>query len=97
MSGVFISETDLPNEIIKNWNEEEIERGSDILKEDEFKNFLDSLKSKVRKESNILVKSIKGNIEGLTNGIMYSNLNDKKWSQAACIVEIFRHPDISKN
>lgn len=94
---VFVSETDLPNEIIKNWSEEKIIIDSDTLQLDDFRHFLSSLKNKVKKESVALVKNIKGNIEGLTNGIMYSNLDDNKWLQAACITEIFRHSGISKN
>ncbi|MDC9583228.1 hypothetical protein PSI15_17045 [Xenorhabdus sp. PR6a] len=94
---IFVSETDLPNEIIRNWSDVKIEIDSNNFQEDEFKNFLYALKNKVKKESNIFVKNIKGNLEGLINGIMYSNLDDHKWLQAACITEIFRHPDISKN
>lgn len=98
-SRTFVSETDLPYQITKNWNSEivNVELNDEVLSRDEFNVLMSDFSENIDKESKRIVKKLKGNIEGLEHDIMYAKLDDKQWLQAALITELFREHNISKN
>ncbi|NYA45440.1 hypothetical protein HZI31_19300 [Serratia fonticola] len=98
-SRTFVSETDLPYQITKNWNPEivNVELNDEVLSRDEFNGLMSDFSENIDNKSKRIVKKLKGNIEGLEHDIMYAKLDDKQWLQAALITELFREHNISKN
>ncbi|MBF0752477.1 MULTISPECIES: hypothetical protein [unclassified Pasteurella] len=97
--GVFVSETELYEDIIKNFDKEclPLECNSIFMDEEDLKLLVCNLKNKITTESKQIVKKAIGTIEGHLNSAMYSNLNEKEWKDSAVICELFRNYFISKN
>lgn len=95
----FISDTSLPQKILTNWDNNivNINLTKEYLSTYEQDTLFQSLSEKIDKEAKKITKVIKGRIEGISMDVMYLNLNDTQWYEAALIVEIFRDPAISKN
>lgn len=96
---IFVSETSLPHKIMKSWDSDtnDFYIANESLSISECEALVKSLKINIVQEAKKILKYIRGNIEGIDVDIMYVNMEDKCWRQAALIVEIFRIPAISKN